>query len=62
MTSEEVKPIVDDLLAMRGTIYDLIADAKVNKANAKYFAYKKCYNMLSAIIYPLTKPEEQSKL
>lgn len=43
-------PSNEQILEVRSNIYDLMADAKSNRANGKYFAYKKCYCMLSTLL------------
>lgn len=49
----DAQKVVDDLLVIRHNIFILMSDAKVHKANGKFFAYKKSYNFLSSMIYPL---------
>ena len=55
---------IDDLLIIRGQIFELMADAKAVKANGKYFAYKQSYNLLSSVIAPINEnlPPEQKKI
>ena len=51
----ELKETIDALLNMRHNIHILMDDSKKIRANGKFFAYKKCYIMLSGIIHPLNE-------
>ena len=56
----EITTIVDGLLEIRTNIHILMVDAKSNRANGKFFAYKKCYYMLYSMMYPLNSQLDES--
>lgn len=49
----EQERILELLKEHRGRLWSLMADAKIEKANAKHFAYNKSYCMFSAVIFQI---------
>lgn len=49
----EQDKIVELLKEQRTRLWTLMADAKVEKANAKFFAYNKSYCMFSSVIFAI---------